>query len=183
MAGVTGWDETDAVETAFRQKLLNWLCSIGIVMLATVVPFVHYWLVKLPDYQSRIVGEINLAGHFLMLSEQLIFFVLYAPLIVGWHLADFIERRAPLNEWLGRSLDYPSLFWLLSLASLLYVLMSVGFLEYNSCDALPLAMYHSCIVQPSLVLMIPWVIATILALLLCIVKAVWSVWSLIKKPE
>ncbi|MEH6662377.1 MAG: hypothetical protein V7679_12080 [Parasphingorhabdus sp.] len=164
----------------FHQKLLNWFCSVTLSLFAASLPPLFFWLIDLPDLAERgiLINLADIAGPF---GETFLFYAVLLPLFLFWHLFDFAQRGMPEISLVAKLTKYRTFLWLMIAVILLFLLMDLGFLNYNSCDQLDGVFYHECIVRPSLWLMIPWIIAIGIAAILCLIKAIVSTRSIFKK--
>ncbi|MEL7197383.1 MAG: hypothetical protein AAGL10_03625 [Pseudomonadota bacterium] len=167
---------------AFRQKLLNWFTSMAILLLASAIHPLHFWFFRLQDSHQFGWSDdlVRIAGPF---GETLLFYPLMLPIFLIWHLSDFIQNGLPSSRKELMLTRYSS-FLLVMVASMVpFTLMVMGLWQYNSCDELPDAFFHQCILEPSWWLMTPWLATIFLALVLCITKGAISVRSLLKKAK
>ena len=165
---------------AYRSKLLNWFCSVALLLTASALTPLFYWFIDLPKWMeiSLSVDLATIVGQF---SDSLLLYPLLFPIFLIWHLFDFIQRGLPERLWSTRLTSYGSFLSAMTLAIILFLLMDLGLFQYNSCDQLEGALFHQCYVRPSLWLMFPWLAALGLAIVLCIAKAGFSIRSLFKK--
>ena len=166
---------------AYRQKLLNWLCTIGLVLIATVLMPLRYWFFDLPELQSRILNPLELSSIAGPFAESFLYYVLVAPIALLWHLGHFIETRPPRYRFIEFASRYALFVSLIATSIALHLLMLLRVWEYDSCDELPDALFWECMVYPSPVLTILWIAAMVLALALGVFKIGYSVWSLLRK--
>ncbi len=115
------------------------------------------------------------------LIEGLSNYFLLAPMFLFWHFFDFIEKSAPKSLLANRLTRYRAIFWLMLPSIVLLLLMAFKVWQYNSCDELPKALFHQCVISPSLWLLVPWMILMGLAFLACISKAGYAIASHVKK--
>ncbi|GEM_PF-1580142 len=92
---------------AYRQKLLNWLTSMGVLILVTNLCLASYWFFNRPvgwirtyDLDGNRIGPegwslIDWAGP---MSGNLGVFVVGFLVFAAWHLLDLIQRR-PASEY------------------------------------------------------------------------------------
>ena len=166
----------------FHQKLLNWFCSATLSLFAASLAPLFFWLIDLPDLVERSISInlVDIAGPF---GESFLLYAFLLPLFLVWHLFDFAQRGMPETALVAKLTKYRIFLWLMIAAISLFLLMDLGFLQYNSCDQLNGALYHECFVSPSLWLMIPWVVALGTAAILCLIKAIVSIHSVFKKNQ
>ena len=161
-----------------RQKLLNWLCSIGLVLLTTILAIVIQWFEIAPLLLSEdAMGNSEAVWR---LAEPLLVYVLLTPVFLFWHFFDLIERQIDDAVPQAKFALYRSFLMVMIFGIVLLTMMSLGIWQYNSCDELDGALFHQCYIQSSFWLMGPWLAAMACAIFLCLFKAVYSIRSLIK---
>lgn len=163
----------------YRQKILNWLMSIGIVLLVTALYAVILWFWTIPEQTGYGSNDlIYVAGP---LAETFTIYVVLAPIFLFWHLFDFIERSVPQLGRAHHLTTYRTFISVMIVSIMMLLLMALGIWEYNSCDELDDAFFFQCIVRPSLWLMVPWLATMVLGLLLSLVKAAYAIRSVVTK--
>lgn len=165
---------------AYRQKLLNWFCSMALLVLTTTLATSIAWFRHFPE-SIRGPGNIDIYWIASAISDNLLTYAIYFVPMVFWHLFDFIERSEPASLWTRSVASYRPLILLLFATMVLWLAVVAGLWEYNSCDELQGALHYACYVELSDWLFVPWMIGMGLALLLCIAKAVISIRSRLTK--
>ncbi len=101
---------------AYRHKLLNWFCSMGLLALVcsialglhwyriVVIATAHGWGDTFPDYAGP-------------LSEGFSAYPMFFPALAFWHLCDFVERPRKLGQGGGWFTSYRLFATLLVLAA------------------------------------------------------------------
>jgi len=160
----------------YRQKLLNWFCSVALVLAFAALSPLIYWFVYLPDWiETSLTGEFaEVAG---LLGETFLIYPLLLPVILFWHFWDFIQKDASAGRWSLRLAAYRIFVMVVVAAMTLWLLMASGVFTINSCHALDGALYFECYIHQPYWLMLPFLAAVCLALILCIAKAVFSISS------
>jgi hypothetical protein len=168
------------VNAAYRQKLLNWFCSMGLVLLAMIVSVTHGWFFELPD---RVFSRdtFDIVDIVIVFGEPLILYPFFAAPLMIWHFFDFVEQAPPKSSWGKKATQYKAFFGVMTVNLALFVLMEIGLWKYNSCDDFKGVYFSSCYSGPSSWLEIPWFATLGVALLLCIVKAGFSIRSFFEK--
>ena len=100
-----------------------------------------------------------------------------------WHFFDFVENVTLKSAWGKKATSYAAIFGMMTVNLTLFVLMGFGLWQYNSCDQLEGVYFFQCYVRPSLWLMIPWLATLALAVLLCIIKAGFTIYLYFRKSQ
>ncbi|MXO95828.1 hypothetical protein GRI34_05255 [Erythrobacter aquimaris] len=161
--------------------MLNWFCSVGLVLLITALSATISWFKTLPEKVAE--GSFDPWFASGLMGETILTFVFYLPIILSWHLFDFVEKKSSDRRFLKTLNRYPTLLLTMSASAFIYLAMGLGVGRYNSCDELNGAYFHSCYVGPAMWIMLPWLIVTGLAFLLSILKAAMSISSHITIPR
>ena len=153
----------------FRQKLLNWFCTVMVVLGGTSVALLVTWSNTAPY-----VLDSSLEGDAYRLTAPLAEAFLLYPILVApsmfWHLLDFLQENAPLHAG-GRIIcGYPAFLATLTLLTSLWLLASTGYFTHNSCDDLDGALFHQCFITISRWIMIPIFFCLFGLLVICITK-------------
>jgi uncharacterized membrane protein YfhO len=78
-----------------RQKLLNWLTSMLVLMLLTVLGLVHDWFVIIPE---RLRWSQSVSDHVIVLANGLsVYMLLFIPVFL-WHVSDFVQSSTSENQ-------------------------------------------------------------------------------------
>ena len=164
---------------AFHQKLLNWICSVGLVLLATVLSMAIGWFKTVPEQML----EASFDTYYILwiVGESLLVYAFYFPVFLTWHFFDFIDGESSPTSPFSRATGYKTIFLTMLVSACLFLAMGLGVGRYNSCDGLDGALFHSCYVGHSLWIMLPWVFTILFALILSIIKAAYSIRFLVKK--
>ncbi len=153
----------------FRQKLLNWLCTILVVLAGTSLALLITWFITIPNVLYR-----DFDGDAYGLTVPLIeAFLLYPLLLVPsmlWHFLDFLEKHRPLHPYGRHICGYPAFLTALSLLITLFLLASTGYFTHNSCDDLNGALFYECFITISQWIMIPLFLALLGLLIICVTK-------------
>ena len=167
---------------AYRQKLLNWFCSLALLAVAMSASLIFAWFFDLPRWlYERQASEWDAIAW--SMQNPMLNYIIYFPFLLFWHLSDFSEARVANSTLLQRFLSYRIFAWTIFIALLLNNLMSIGLWESNSCEKLQGALHLQCFVETSPWLMKPWTLMDLLAIILCIAKAVFSIYSLKKSKS
>ncbi|MEM9500438.1 MAG: hypothetical protein AAF941_01205 [Pseudomonadota bacterium] len=157
----------------FRQKLLDWFVSVLLLLTAISAMLLIFWFLRAPlaedsPYMTR--G----AWVAVMAAEVIVFYAVFFPSILIWHLFDFAERAR--NRQPGRLARFIASHKLLvvtmGLSQIGAILSLTGRFHWNSCDDLPPGVLpHSCQVRVE-----PWIMALIFipllfSIILCMGKA------------
>lgn len=161
----------------WHQKLLDWFCSVGVVLLTQVIALCQVLLWQIPHYFAS-VGQFYDDGYAAgIIGETFVVLGILLPVIIFWHFWDLLQARPPRSLW-GRRL---SCFWnfslVLGVTVFLWLLMGTGLFTTNSCDELKGALFNECYISISNWVMVPFAIAVCLLLILCAAKALASIGS------
>ena len=115
------------------------------------------------------------------LGESFVLYPLLFPLVIFWHFFDFLHRQPISTGILSRLSAHKLFIFVVFFDLVLFIIMTLRVLEYNSCNALPDAYFHQCIVGPQPWLMFPWLAMLAITAILCLLKAIVSIHSLLQK--
>lgn len=157
------------MNAAYRQKLLNYFCTVLLIWAGTFIGLLIVWTVGIPEVRSSGFTEVTYPA-LAMIAEALIVYVLLFPLALFWHLMDFIGKNRPSSPWWNRICDFPAFACALTSVIVFWLLAGTGFFTLNSCDALDGVYYHECFITISLFIMVPLFIAALALLVICAAK-------------
>lgn len=167
---------------AYRQKLLNWFCSMLLALLVAALSASIVWFYKVPK-STAIYGHPDLTAIAGLIGESLMIYPIYFLPMAIWHFFDFIERQEPAPLSRHRLTRWRTFLSTLIATTVFWLGMAMELWQYNSCDNLDGAFYFQCLVGPSPWLFWPWLLGMGVALLLCIAKAVFSIRSQFQKAS
>ena len=165
----------------YRQKLINWLSTISLITLVSIIPAVYFWISQLPVIQNEL-GWSNYT-QLILIAESIITYAIYSPIFLTWHFFDFIEPHISNPSYARRFLKYRSFCLILAPSLVLILLMNLHIWSYNSCDANNEILYFKCIVGPSRWLLYPWLALMLLMILVAILKVANSAFYLLRRSK
>jgi hypothetical protein len=123
---------------AHRRKLLNWLTSMGMLILITNLCVAAYWFLNWPTgrirpYNSSIPDGWDLIDWAGPLAEILAFFVPGFVICALWHGLDLIQRRPAEDEPARLFSRYPPFIFVLTTLGILVALRMTGEFHYTDC--------------------------------------------------
>jgi len=77
----------------YRQKLLNWFCSVALLLLVCTLAFAITW--RMVTLNMTMIGRTDLVDHAGPLSTGFMAYFIFFPAIAFWHLCDFLQASAP----------------------------------------------------------------------------------------
>lgn len=170
----------------YRQKLLDWLTSMLLLILLTVLSLASYWFLDEPDVIVRPYGwdgvwKPELVDYAGPMGDTLsIFHSGFYPLAI-WHLFDLLQRADPQAKWARILASSASLHTVLAVLCVLLPLLTSGYFTYvEPCGGGFVFLSQDCSYIKG-VLSIPLIILLLFLLILCMGKAAISIRSLIKK--
>lgn len=165
----------------YRQKLLNWFCSMSILLATAALSALLVWFVHVP----RILGYgpprdlVTIAGPF---GESLVAYPIYFLPVAVWHLLDFLQARELHGTWGKRFTRYRNFAACTALSQLSFLLAVWGILNVTSCPEGEFYFYQ-CTVGPPWWLWLIFTASSLLALALCIGKGIIAIRSLFQKAQ
>jgi hypothetical protein len=120
------------VGNAHRHKLLNWLCSMSLLLLVCTLALVLTWrTIVVVFYLGGTPAEIDrYAGP---LAMGLMAYFMFFPALACWHFFDLIESDRRPDRWTGWLSRYRSFARLIVLASPLAILSAVDGVAMTGC--------------------------------------------------
>ena len=154
---------------AFRQKLLNFLCSMLVVLLLISGSALVAWFVAAPRMLAQPYGGAYLTAW--MMGEAFIVYAALAPPSLIWHLSNFLWSGKAKPGWAGWLFAYPVFLAALGITGFAWILASSGSFTYQDCPDLDGAFFYSCPIVISPWVMIPLYLGLVSLLILCVVQA------------
>mgnify|MGYP006406851795 FL=1 len=155
----------------YRQKLLNFVCSMFLAWSAGLIVANLSWFVTLRDGRAE-NGAVDPFPALYALGESLIILVIFLILAISWHLLDFAQRAISPIRFVRLSTRYSTFVLTLTGFILANILLSTGYFTSNSCEQLDGALFHECYITISPWILIPWGIFGVSLLVLNVLKAV-----------
>ncbi len=131
---------------AYRQKLLDWLTSMGMLILFTNLFMAAYWFFDRPDVRVRTYDMDGIASAPLdwsiidwagPMGELLALYVPGFMVLALWHLFDLVQMR-PAREYPATLFaSYAPLILLFTILGMLLVLMASGEFLHTVCAKNP----------------------------------------------
>lgn len=163
---------------AYRQKLLNWWCSMLVLLLLAISAIAARWLFYVPF--MMMMTEVESVRIEWMLDPMLHYFIWFLPLAF-WHVADAFQLGQPSGRWARAIASYPAMIGSFLLLSTTLVFMASGLWESSGfCGGSFLILMQAC-AFPSLAFRIPANLSLWFLLILCMGKTVISIRSRSKK--
>lgn len=155
----------------YRQKLLNFICSMLLIWSAGLIIAYLSWLFALRGGRAE-NGAVDLFPALYVLGESLLIGVILSVFALFWHFLDFAQRAISPIRFVSLSTRYPTFAFAIAGFALTYILLSTGYFTSNSCEQPDGALFHECYWITSLWIWIPFTIFGISLLVLCVLKAV-----------
>lgn len=165
------------MQESSRQKLLNWLTSMVLVLAFTASSIALSWFVAAPSgmYGFR---PVDIYGAAISLHASfLIYPFLFLPVAI-WHLADGLQYSSPEAPSVSRLSGYPIFAIALSAAGVFAATMFSGVTMREVCLPPPADpnrfMFDGCALRPSLWIEYPAGALFFILIAICVVKTVVS---------
>jgi hypothetical protein len=168
--------------SAYRHKLLNWFCSILLVVALASLNITYHWFTTVPRLLERDIPlDISyLAGP---VGGTLVMYAALFPVVLFWHFWDFVQRRTLISD-IGATLSKYTIFLVsFGAASVIMLISNLGLFNTNSCDAIKDALHHACVISPPDWLAYSFFLTAGIALFLCVAKAAISIKSRFSKTK
>ncbi|NRD88465.1 hypothetical protein C8024_01805 [Sphingopyxis sp. BSNA05] len=166
----------------YRQKLLNWLTSMAILMAVTVFSLAAKWFLGLWMMTSVNTTDkfADIAGP--MGEAFLAYPIFFLPLLV-WHSFDFIQEQKPNSRWAANLSSYPPLLASIAISGIAFILISSGEFTVMHCPEPmgPEFGFQHCFHGPATWLNFLFYMPLLISFLLCISKAIFSIRTYLKK--
>ncbi len=132
---------------AYRQKLLNWFCTMLLLLLVCALSLCLGWRIILTNAELA-GGDWPLDAFAGFLGEAFRPYFMFFPLLAIWHMFDFLEADSNPPRRKGWFADYRSFLILLMVASPFAILSVVDGHILSSCyrsmDIGETGFYDSC---------------------------------------
>lgn len=117
---------------AYRQKLLNWFCSMALLLLiCSLAMGLTWWRIIIHHQAFGYLGEFDVYAPNAALGMMAYF--LFFPAIAFWHFCDFLQRTEAETGWNGVFSTYRGFARLLLLMSPLAVLGAESGVQFTGC--------------------------------------------------
>jgi hypothetical protein len=120
------------VDEDYRQRLLNWFCSILLLLLVCALTLLLAWRIITINF-SFYGGPAGIDKYAGPMGVSFFAYVMYFPAIAFWHFCDFLERKQGKLPWKGWFSSYRSFLVLLLLASPIAVFAASRGVELTGC--------------------------------------------------
>lgn len=107
----------------YRQKLLNWFCSMALLLLICTLSLGITW--RMVTLSMVYTGRTDLVDHAGSLSTGFMAYLIFFPAIAFWHLCDFLQASEP-HQTGGIFTRYRGFAILLLLASPIAAISGAG---------------------------------------------------------
>jgi hypothetical protein len=121
------------VTEAYRQKLLNWLTSMLMLLLISIIPLEYFWFFELPRITYFYIDDIRA-----ILEPSLTWYVVIFVPLFFWHLGDFTRNSGFSSAFARLVSGYKLLAALLVALGLFVVLQTSTFLNDFGCPEVDL---------------------------------------------
>ena len=167
---------------AYRQKLLNWFCSVLIVCAGSVLMILISFYVDTSNTLSTRIDEDG--GETISLfAENLIAYFIFLIPAAFWHFSDFMQKRELYNPF-NRFISSYRLFIISFLAWIsTFLFAATGHFTRNSCDDMPDAYFHSCAISFSPWLEVALFASSLAVFCICLAKLTATLFSVFHRAK
>ncbi|MBH5322320.1 hypothetical protein [Aurantiacibacter sediminis] len=124
---------------AYRQKLLNWFCSVVLVLSTAFTGAAIHWYLRAPDEDYGWLPAIDMV---VSLNEPILFGSASLLAILVWHLADLAQTKLPKPIWLKALFSHRFLLASLLISQASIITICTGALDIKRC------FWHVCAPGP-----------------------------------
>ena len=164
----------------FRHKLKRWFTTVLNLAAGSAVAPLFYWFGRVAEWQQQTDGDGRL-DFYAQFALSLDLYPVLFPLVLVWHLSDFVQRTSPVTGRLARFTRYRTFLALVLMDVVVFCCLGLRMIEQNTCDALPGAQFYQCLIRPPPALVMLFLLLLAATAILSLIKALTAGLSLVRR--